>query len=129
MKILKNAKVGDKVRKKKEDTTEYVKQWNEQLKQELKQSVKAYTELCEKYKQLKAEFNELKEIERQHNKLNGELRKKINELQNNRDKAIEYFKFENPEIFKNPKYTNHLWTIDGLTIKRFIDILKGDSDE
>lgn len=54
--------------------------------------------------------------------------RKINVLENNRDKAIEYFKFENPEIFENPKYTNHLWTIDGLTIKRFIDILKGDSE-
>lgn len=52
----------------------------------------------------------------------------IEQLENNRDKAIEYFKFENPEIFKNPNYTNHLWTVDGLTIKRFIDKLKGDSD-
>ena len=55
--------------------------------------------------------------------------KKLKQLENNRDKAIEYFKFENPEIFKNPKYTNHLWTIDGLTIKRFIDKLKGGSDD
>lgn len=51
------------------------------------------------------------------------------QLENNKNKAIEYFKFENPEIFKNPKYSNHLWTIDGLTIKRFINILKGDSDD
>ena len=45
------------------------------------------------------------------------------------EKAIEYFKFENPEIFKSKKYSNHLWTIDGLTIKRFLNILTGEDND
>lgn len=79
--------------------------------------------------QLEKKYKELKDRNEITIDRNIEAYRIVEQLEKNRDKAIEYFKFENPEIFKNPKYTNHLWTIDGLTIKRFIDKLKGDSDD
>lgn len=42
------------------------------------------------------------------------------------NKAIEYINFEWQEIMGNKDYSNHLWTIDGLVIKRLLDILRGE---
>lgn len=54
------------------------------------------------------------------------LKQKYDELQQKIDKAIEYIKFEWQEIMGNKDYSNHLWTIDGLVIKRLLDILRGE---
>ena len=82
-------------------------EWAEMLKKELQQSVNAYVELCEKHKELKAEFNELKRENKQ--------------LQNNRDKAIELLN----EL--SNLYDDNYTVSD--KAKDIIDILKGDSDE
>ena len=51
------------------------------------------------------------------------------ELKQRIDKAIEYIKFEWQEIIGNENYSNHLWTIDGLVIKRLLKILGEKENE
>lgn len=84
----------------------------------------------EEIQQLRQENIMLHEINDQHKELNGELRKKISELQNNRDKAIEYIENTNNylEIIGDTMgYITFL--IDKDHREELLDILKGDSDE
>lgn len=53
---------------------------------------------------------------------------KIEQLQNRIDKAVEYMKFEWEKIVEDECYENHLWSVDGLVIKKILNILQ-DKEE
>lgn len=45
------------------------------------------------------------------------------------EKAIEYIKFEWVKIVEDECYENHLWSVDGLVIKKLLNILQNGSEE
>ncbi len=55
------------------------------------------------------------------------LEQENKQLKEDKKKAREYIKFEWQKIIGNKNYSNHLWTIDGLVIKRLLEIL-GDKE-
>lgn len=58
----------------------------------------------------------------------ADMEKENKELQQRIDKAIYKIKFEWEKILKIPRYDLHLHTVDGLVIKRILNILEGKDE-
>lgn len=112
-----------KLKKRKDDTGLYMRQWNMELRETISRNMIAYEQKVRECRELKNANKDLKmlcsRLEREHETVYQEWKAVIEEykkLQNNRDKARKM-------IFDN------YGVLDKYEIEMLDDILKGDSDE
>ena len=116
-----------KPKKRKDDTGLYMRQWNMELRDTISRNMVAYEQKVRECKELKKINKDLKmlcsRLEKEHETVYQEWKAVIEEykkLQNNRDKAIE---------FGNGLLLGEATFEERHIASRFLNILKGDSDE
>ena len=110
-----------------EELTDYAMK-NEQLEADYKEANDSITWWNNRFNALNKEYKLLKDRNEINIDRNIEAYRIVEQLENNRDKAIEYI--ENYFIFNDKTgecYQTH--TFDKDNVKKLYDILKGDSDE
>lgn len=91
--------------------------------------LKNETTFLENYKKLQQENEQLKAIEKEHQRINGELREENKDLQQKTDKAIEYIKiyrsYENIDGKDYLKNRDEIGSLGLLQVDKLLEILGG----